>query len=210
MTDYKSPFGRPAAAAPATSTTATAPAGTPAAAATPKPISGTLGNTTGVPLGANTDRQAHRPAPVTASIGSTAGAGTPPTARPAPVTAGIMASRAAAQPTTAGQPARPLPVTASPAGSVNAGQASISADMFKRFAELIYKISGIRFAENKAYFLASKIKARMDVLGMRTVEEYFSFLQTPAASQNEHPLLVDEITINETFFFRNQPQLEAF
>ena len=44
---------------------------------------------------------------------------------------------------------------------------------------------------------------------MNSFEEYYNYLQTPAAKVNEYPALMDAITINETFFFRNQPQLES-
>lgn len=81
--------------------------------------------------------------------------------------------------------------------------------MFTRFSDLIYTLSGIRFQQNKAYFLSSKLQNRCTNLGLSTFEEYFQYLESPSG-RTEYGYLVDEITINETFFFRHQPQLDAF
>lgn len=91
-----------------------------------------------------------------------------------------------------------------------AARPELTPEMFKKFSDYIYSISGIRFQEAKSYFLASKLQNRCNALLMKNFNEYLTFLQTPAAKMSEHHLLMDEITINETFFFRNQPQLESF
>ena len=87
---------------------------------------------------------------------------------------------------------------------------SLSPDMFNKFSDFIYKISGIRFQVSKSYFLSSKLQKRCDALAMNSFEEYFAYLQRPDAKLKEYHHLMDEITINETFFFRNQPQLDLF
>lgn len=87
---------------------------------------------------------------------------------------------------------------------------TLSGDLFKKYADFVYEISGMRFNEAKAYYLSSKISLRMQALAMNTYVEYFNFLQTPQAKMTEHTLLMNEVTINETFFFRNQPQLKDF
>ncbi|MDD9912748.1 MAG: protein-glutamate O-methyltransferase CheR [Alphaproteobacteria bacterium] len=81
--------------------------------------------------------------------------------------------------------------------------------MFNKFSELIYEISGIRFQFNKAYFLSSKLLNRCNALGIDTFEAYYSYIMG-ASGRTEYGYLLDEITINETFFFRHQPQLDAF
>ena len=81
--------------------------------------------------------------------------------------------------------------------------------MFKKFAEMIYSMSGIRFQENKAYFLSSKLLNRCSALGLDSFEAYFSYLESPNG-RTEYGHLIDEITINETFFYRHLPQLQAF
>lgn len=87
---------------------------------------------------------------------------------------------------------------------------TIPHDLFNKFVEVIYQISGIRFTEAKMYFLASKLDNRVQANGLDGYEAYYNFLLSPSAKVKEHPELLNEITINETFFFRNQPQLDAF
>jgi len=78
---------------------------------------------------------------------------------------------------------------------------------FNRLADLIYDLAGIRFEENKAYFLASKIQQRITALSLAGYDAYLAHLNSPSGRM-EYGHLMDAVTINETFFFRNQPQLE--
>ncbi len=80
-------------------------------------------------------------------------------------------------------------------------------EQFNRLADLIYDLAGIRFQENKAYFLASKINQRVEALGLQDYDDYWNFLNS-VSGRTEYGHLMDAVTINETFFFRNQPQLE--
>ncbi|MFT7144635.1 MAG: chemotaxis protein methyltransferase CheR [Alphaproteobacteria bacterium] len=87
---------------------------------------------------------------------------------------------------------------------------TLSDHEFEKFSKFIYTICGIRFQISKNYFLSSKLQKRYEDLGLKGFDEYFNFLNTASAKQTENHKLMDEITINETFFFRNQPQLEIF
>lgn len=99
--------------------------------------------------------------------------------------------------------------TPAPAAAA-APQVNISPELFKKFVEFIYTISGIRFADAKAYFLSSKLTLRQQALKLPSLQAYWDFLQTPAAKASEYHLLLNEVTINETFFYRNQQQLQSF
>jgi chemotaxis protein methyltransferase CheR len=81
--------------------------------------------------------------------------------------------------------------------------------MFQKFAALIYELSGMRFEANKSYFLASKIDNRLQALGIKTPEDYLRYLESPM-NKPEYGYLIDEVTINETFFYRHEPQLQSF
>lgn len=85
----------------------------------------------------------------------------------------------------------------------------LSSLLFSRFADMIYKFSGIRFEENKNYFLASKLTNRCQALGLDSFESYWQYLNSPSGNM-EYGFMIDEITINETFFYRHQPQMDAF
>lgn len=90
-----------------------------------------------------------------------------------------------------------------------ANRPQLSEALFTKFASLIYELSGMRFEANKSYFIASKLDLRVQALGLKNFEAYLAYLESPSG-RSEYGFLIDEITINETFFYRHEPQLQAF
>lgn len=88
-------------------------------------------------------------------------------------------------------------------------RATLSPELFTFFAEHIYTLSGMRFDESKSYFLAAKIALRTQALGLPDATSYRTYLTGPQGAA-ENPFLLDKVTINETFFYRHEPQLHAF
>ncbi len=88
-------------------------------------------------------------------------------------------------------------------------QAFMSVQLFTAIRKYIYENCGIYFQDNKKYFLESRLQRRMNYLGLKTFEEYFDLLRFGQNSNAEKKYFFEAITINETFFFRNQPQLDA-
>ncbi len=82
--------------------------------------------------------------------------------------------------------------------------------IFRKFVEFIYDTTGIKFDDNKNYFLTSKVNHRCDVLGLKNDIAYYDYITTNVDRRTELPKFIDIITIHETFFFRNEPQLKAF
>jgi chemotaxis protein methyltransferase CheR len=80
---------------------------------------------------------------------------------------------------------------------------------FESFRKLIYDNCGIYYQDNKKYLLESRLQKRVVFLGINSFEEYFNFLRFNINKEQEKKYLYEAITINETFFFRNQPQLNA-
>ena len=80
---------------------------------------------------------------------------------------------------------------------------------FEDWRKYIYDNCGILFQENKKYLLESRLQKRVTHLGFSSFDEYFDHLRFSAAGRDEKKYLYEAITINETFFFRNQPQLDA-
>jgi len=78
-----------------------------------------------------------------------------------------------------------------------------------RIRDLIYQVAGIFHPDNKLRLLLDRCGRRMKELKTRTLREYFEFLTDQRTQQSELVALLNEITIGETCFFRNQPQLEA-
>ena len=75
--------------------------------------------------------------------------------------------------------------------------------------DVIYKTSGIFQADNRLYALESRCQKRMHSLGISTLNEYFDCLTSRPIHRAELISLLNEITVGETCFFRNRPQLEA-
>src|SRR5437667_5623339 len=75
--------------------------------------------------------------------------------------------------------------------------------------DLIYKVAGIFQADNKLRLLEDRCQKRMKALGVPTLRDYFDCLTVKPIRQAEMVSLLNEITIGETCFFRNRPQLDA-
>jgi len=78
-----------------------------------------------------------------------------------------------------------------------------------RIRDLIYQVAGIFHPDNKLRLLFDRCSRRMKEVKTGTLREYFDCLTTKPIRQTELIALLNEITIGETCFFRNQPQLEA-
>jgi chemotaxis protein methyltransferase CheR len=75
--------------------------------------------------------------------------------------------------------------------------------------DLVYQVAGIFQPDNKLRQLEDRCQKRMQALGVTTLREYYECLTVRPIRQAELVSLLNEITIGETFFFRNQPQLDA-
>jgi chemotaxis protein methyltransferase CheR len=101
-------------------------------------------------------------------------------------------------------------VTAMPA--VGAGaleQQELKVEDFILFRDFIHEKTGMFFAENKMYLVKNRLANRMSQLGIKNYKDYFYMVKYDT-SMNEFNALINLLTTNETSFFRNLPQLQAF
>ncbi len=80
---------------------------------------------------------------------------------------------------------------------------------FDEWRKFIYVLSGIYFQDNKKYLLESRLQRRMKFIGITSFDEYFNFIRFKQEGKAEINYLLEAITINETYFFRNQAQLDV-
>jgi chemotaxis protein methyltransferase CheR len=80
---------------------------------------------------------------------------------------------------------------------------------FENWRKYIYDLCGIYFQDNKKYLLESRLQKRITFLGLDSFDAYLDYIKYHPNRSNELRYLYEAITINETFFFRNQPQLDA-
>ena len=85
----------------------------------------------------------------------------------------------------------------------------LSNQSFQIWRQYIYDICGIYFQDNKKYLLESRLQKRINYLGLESFEKYFDYVKSNSKGEDEKKYLYEAITINETFFFRNQPQLDS-
>src|SRR6266481_10033772 len=79
----------------------------------------------------------------------------------------------------------------------------------KLLQSLIYQECGMYFDERRAHFLQDRLQRRLKICGLDTFYAYYRLL-TSYQGKAELSALVENLTVNETSFFRNKPQLELF
>ena len=85
----------------------------------------------------------------------------------------------------------------------------MSSQDFCALRDFVYNRSGIYFREAKKYFLETRVGRRISDLSLPSYGEYLKLLQGPKGWE-ELKFLFNEVTTNETSFWRNPPQIEAF
>jgi len=102
----------------------------------------------------------------------------------------------------------PLAVAIRLPGSV--ASPKMSDEIFRLIRTFIYQNTGIYFQDNKKYLLEGRLGKRLQLIGLETFESYFQHIRFSTQRMTEMKFLYEAVTINETFFFRNEPQFEAF
>jgi chemotaxis protein methyltransferase CheR len=79
---------------------------------------------------------------------------------------------------------------------------------FKELQDFIYQQSGMFFPLSRKHYIEQKIARRIQVLNYQGFREYLNVLKS-SVMKAEIINLFNDITVNETFFFRDLPQLEV-
>jgi chemotaxis protein methyltransferase CheR len=85
----------------------------------------------------------------------------------------------------------------------------LSKEDFTKFRDFIYDKSGIYFADSKLYFLENRLAKKLRAKGLKKYSEYFDLLRRDFSGKELKELFV-EVTTNETSFYRNPPQIDAY
>lgn len=73
---------------------------------------------------------------------------------------------------------------------------------FSFIKSIVYKKSGIQLKDNKKTMVANRLRRRILDLGLSGFGEYSAYLLSLESSSQEYEILLNCITTNETFFFR--------
>jgi chemotaxis protein methyltransferase CheR len=78
---------------------------------------------------------------------------------------------------------------------------------YRDFASLMYETVGLSLNESKKALVASRLAPRIQRLGIGTYEDYLQ-LASPESDGGEFQMLVDLLTTNETYFFRESAHFD--
>ena len=81
---------------------------------------------------------------------------------------------------------------------------------FRLIKEFVEKTYGLVLDSDKGSFLGSRLWYRVQELGLSTFGEYFSHIKFSPHATEERMKFISHITNNETYFFREEPQLKVF
>jgi chemotaxis protein methyltransferase CheR len=78
---------------------------------------------------------------------------------------------------------------------------------FGRLCEFLYRRTGMLFGEAKRYYVQRRVSERMGVTGAATFAGYFARLRGDV--QGEVEQFINAFTVNETYFYREEHQLQC-
>ena len=84
---------------------------------------------------------------------------------------------------------------------------TISKSEFAQFQALIYKIAGISLSDAKQILLVGRLGRRLRHYELKTYTDYYKLVSSPQHA-DELQLMVDLLTTNETYFFRESKHFD--
>jgi chemotaxis protein methyltransferase CheR len=83
---------------------------------------------------------------------------------------------------------------------------------FNNFSRLIHEESGIFLKDSKITLLSNRLRKRLQALNLSEFSDYYRYLQKLSGEdkKREYEQLLDVVSTNETYFFRNERHFEAF
>ncbi len=86
----------------------------------------------------------------------------------------------------------------------------MSEEEFRLLRDLVYTHCGLWFDDQKSYLLEKRLMQRLAANQIKSFQEYYQFLRFNRKRDQELEGLMDLLTTNETYFFREEYQLKAF
>src|SRR5512145_2842114 len=82
-------------------------------------------------------------------------------------------------------------------------------DVFRLLRDFIHDYCGIFFDNGSKFLLERRLNRRLEQHQLKSFEEYYHYLLYDRKREEEIVILVDNLTTNETYFFREGAQLKA-
>jgi len=87
---------------------------------------------------------------------------------------------------------------------------ALSDDVFRLLRDLIRDYSGIYFDDSARYLLEKRLTARLGTNNINNYRDYYRYLLYDRNREDELAAIMDILTVNETYFFREKNQLLSF
>jgi chemotaxis protein methyltransferase CheR len=88
--------------------------------------------------------------------------------------------------------------------------ADLSEQEFRLLRDFIHERFGLYFDDSQRASVRCRLAPRLALLGLRSFEDYYRHLRFAPERAQEEQRMVSHLTNNETYFFREQPQLDVF
>jgi chemotaxis protein methyltransferase CheR len=86
----------------------------------------------------------------------------------------------------------------------------LSEEEFRLLRDFIHEQFGLFFDDNQRGSLRSRLAGRLASLGLASFEDYYHYLRFGPQHAEERARLATHLTNNETYFYREMPQLQVF
>lgn len=83
-------------------------------------------------------------------------------------------------------------------------------DVFRLIRDFIKDYCGLYFDDKSKYIVERRLNRRLKLHHMKNFREYYRLLMYDKKRDEELQAIIDVLTVNETYFFREQNQLTAF
>ncbi len=86
----------------------------------------------------------------------------------------------------------------------------IQPDEARLLQEVVAEHCGLQHGLDSGFFLERRLSGRLEALGLASFRDYYHYLRYDPGGAAELEELIERITTHETYFFREQYQLDAF
>ena len=86
----------------------------------------------------------------------------------------------------------------------------LSEDVFRLIRDIIRDYCGLYFDDSSKYLLEKRLSRRIRNHNLNDFRDYYRFIRYDKNYDDELAAIIDLLTVNETYFFREQNQLKAF
>lgn len=86
----------------------------------------------------------------------------------------------------------------------------LSEDVFRLIRDIIKDYCGLYFDDSSRYLIEKRLSRRVKNHHLNDFRDYYRFIRYDKNTEDELSAIMDILTVNETYFFREQNQLKAF